>query len=206
MAISIEDINKLPPKYKILIGVALFALLGYFYFFYFLQPAMEKKTKLEESLGNLQRQIIARQGVVRQIAQHKKDIAALEENLKMALDKLPENKEIPGLLRSASEAGTSAGLEFLLFEPMKSAPKEFYAEIPVKISVKGGFHDIARFFDAVANLPRIVNVTNMKMGNAVKGEDDRNILTVDCYLKTYMFLEQKEEKTEKKQDAAKKKK
>lgn len=194
MAITIEDIKNIPPKYRLLLGIAGFALIGYFYFFYFLQPAIENKTKLEESLSNLETQIISRQRVVKQIEQHKIEIAKLKENLQMALAKLPEKKEIPGLLSSASEAGTTAGLEFLLFEPMTPAPMEFYAEIPVKISVRGGFHDIARFFDAVANLPRIVNVTNIKIGNANKGKDGRNVLTVDCFLKTYMFLEQAEEK------------
>lgn len=194
MAITVDDIKKMPPKYKLLLGLAAFALLGYFYFFYFLQPALEKKTALEEKFGNLERQIISRQRVVKQIEQHKKEIAKLEENLKTALAKLPEKKEIPHLLSSASEAGTEAGLEFLLFEPMKPAPKEFYAEIPVKISVKGGYHDIARFFDSVSRLPRIVNVTDIRIGNAKKGEDGRNVLKVDCFLKTYMFLEQVEEK------------
>jgi len=194
MAITVDDIKNMPPKYKLLLGIAGFVLIVYFYFFYFLQPALEKKTALEENLGNLERQIISRQRVVKQIEQHKKEIAKLEENLKVALDKLPEKKEIPHLLRSASEAGTEAGLEFLLFEPMKPAPREFYAEIPVKISVKGGYHDVTRFFDSVAHLPRIVNVTDLTIGKAVKVEDGRNILTVDCFLKTYMFLEQEEVK------------
>ncbi len=194
MAITVDDIKKMPPKYKLLLGFAALALLGYFYFFYFLQPALEKKIVLEENLGNLERRIISRQRVVKQIEQHKKEIAKLKEKLKMALAKLPEKKEIPHLLSTASEAGTAAGLDFLLFKPMSPAPREFYAEIPVKIIVKGGYHDIARFFDAVAHLPRIVNVTDIKIGNAAKGKDGRNILTADCFLKTYMFLEQEEVK------------
>lgn len=201
MAITAEDIKNLPPKYKLLLGIAAFALIGYFYFFYFLQPALEKKTDLEENLGNLERQIMAKQRVAKQIERHKKEIVTLKENLKMALAKLPEEKEIPGLLSSASKAGTAAGLDFLLFEPLNPAPREFYAEIPVKIIVKGSYHDIARFFDAVAHLPRIVNVTDIIIGNVVRGKNGDNILTANCFLKTYMFLEQAEEK---KNDATKK--
>jgi type IV pilus assembly protein PilO len=194
MAITVEDIKNMPPKYKVLLGIVGFALIGYFYFFYFLQPALEKKSNFEDKLDNLQTQIASRQRIVKQISEHKKELAKLRENLQMALAKLPEKKEIPRLLSSASEAGTKAGLEFLLFEPMNPVSKEFYAEIPVKISIKGGFHDIARFFDAVANLPRIVNVTDIKIGNAAKNEEGKNILKADCFLKTYMFIEQAEEK------------
>jgi len=201
MAISAEDIKNMPPKYKLLLVIAGFVLIGYFYFFYFLQPALEKKTDLEENLGNLERRIMSRQRVVRQIEQHKKEIAKLRENLQLALAKLPEEKEIPNLLNAASQAGTTAGLEFLLFEPLNPSPREFYAELPVKITVKGSYHDIARFFDAVAHLPRIVNVTDIIIGNVVRGKEGENILTANCFLKTYMFLEQAEEK---KDDTAKK--
>ncbi len=196
MAITAEDIKNMPPTYKLLLGIAGFILIGYFYFFYFLQPGLDKKTNLEDNLGNLERRIISRQRVVKQIETHKKEIAKLKANLQMALAKLPEKKEIPRLLSSASLAGTTAGLDFLLFEPMKPTPREFYAEMPVKIIVTGGYHDIARFFDSVAHLPRIVNVTNIKIRSTpkAKGEEGENSLTVDCFLKTYMFLEQAEEK------------
>jgi type IV pilus assembly protein PilO len=206
MAITAEDIKNMPPKYKLLLGVAGFVLIGYFYFFYFLQPALGKAVELKDNLGNLERQIVARQRVALQIEKHKKEIAQLKETLQMALSKLPEQKEIPGLLSAASKAGTSVGLEFILFEPMKPVPKEFYAEIPVRITVKGAFHNLAGFFDAVANLPRIITITDIKIGNAVKREDGENILTADCFLKTYMFLEQPDQKAEENQDEKAKKK
>ena len=197
MAIGLDDIKKLSTGKKLIIGLGLLLLLGYFYWFYLLQPAVEKKAKLDEDLENISRRIATSQRVVGQIEQHKKEIARLEKSLQTILAKLPEQKEIPRLLTSVSEAGRDAGLDFVLFKPMASVSKEFYAEIPVKIEVEGEYNNIAVFFDSVANLPRIVNITDVgiKRGGKSSGE---NILHADCSMKIYMFLEETNEKPDEK--------
>lgn len=193
MAITLDDIQKIPNKYKILIGLAIFLLLGYFYYFYFFQAALEKRITLGENLETLDRQIARRQLVAKQIEKHKQEIEHLKENLKMALAKLPERKEIPRLLTSVSEAGKKAGLEFVLFEPTPVISREFYAEIPVKIIVEGGYHDTTLFFDSVASMPRIANVTNITMKKSTLAKSEENILTTNCFIKIYMFQEKADE-------------
>jgi len=197
MAIGLDDIKKLSTGKKLIIGLGLLLLLGYFYWFYLLQPAFEKKAKLDEDLENISRRIATSQRVVGQIEQHKKEIARLEKSLQTILAKLPEQKEIPRLLTSVSEAGRDAGLDFVLFEPMASVSKEFYAEIPVKIAVEGEYNNIAVFFDSVANLPRIVNITDVGIKREGKGSGE-NILRADCSMKIYMFLEETNEKPDEK--------
>ena len=192
MAIGLDDIKRLSLGKKLIIGLGLFLLLGYFYWFYLFQPALDKKARLSEELGNLNTRIVESQQVVRQIEQYKKEVARLKEDFQIILAKLPEQKEIPHLLTSVSEAGRSAGLDFILFEPTAPVSKEFYAEIPVKISVEGKYNDVAVFFDSVANLPRIANIMDVeiKMGE--------NILKADCLIKIYMFLEETNEKPDEK--------
>ncbi|MEA3470811.1 MAG: type 4a pilus biogenesis protein PilO [Thermodesulfobacteriota bacterium] len=196
MAISLDDIQKIPNKYKILIGFAVFLLLGYLYFFFFFQPALDKRASLGENLETLEFQIARRQVIAKQIERHKQGIERLRENLKFALAKLPEQKEIPRLLTSVSEAGKKAGLEFILFEPTPVVSREFYAEIPVKIIIDGTFHDTALFFDSVASMPRIANITNINMKRSTKSDAEENILTTDCFIKIYMFLEMSNETEE----------
>ena len=197
MAIGLDDIKRLSLGKKLIIGLGLFLLLGYFYWFYLFQPALEKKTRLSEELGNLNTRIVASQQVIGQIEQYKKEVARLKKDLQIILAKLPDQKEIPHLLTSVSEAGRSAGLDFILFEPTAPVSKEFYAEIPVKITVEGKYNDIAVFFDSVANLPRIANIMDVeiKMGRESAGE---NILKADCLIKIYMFLEETNEEPDKK--------
>jgi type IV pilus assembly protein PilO len=71
--------------------------------------------------------------------------------------------------------------------------KEFYAELPVKISLTGVYHDTAIFFEKVAKLPRIVNVSDISMERR-EGTKDVNgpkgpILATSFLIKTYMFVE-----------------
>jgi len=199
MAIGLDDIKRLSPGKKLIIGLGLLLLLGYFYWFYLFQPAFEKRTRLSEELENLNRRIVASQQVVGQIEQYKKEVARLKEDLQIILAKLPDQKEIPHLLTSVSEAGRSAGLDFILFEPTAPVSQEFYAEIPVKITVEGKYNDIAVFFDSVANLPRIANIMDVeiKRGGKDAGED---ILRADCLIKIYMFLEETNEEPDKKKE------
>ena len=51
------------------------------------------------------------------------DVAVLKENYKIALQKLPDQREIPTLFHSVALAGKDAGIEFILFEPKAAVPK-----------------------------------------------------------------------------------
>ncbi|HEU19234.1 MAG TPA: pilus assembly protein PilO [Deltaproteobacteria bacterium] len=197
MALTVDDIKNLSPKYKALILIAIFIIIGALYYSLFFQAALAKRAVLRSELDNLQQQIAIKERVAQQIDKHRQELAELQKNLQLAMARLPEQKEIPGLLSSVSQAGIKLGLDFVLFEPMAPVSKDFYAEIPVKITVMGGYHDLARFFEKVAKLPRIVNIENIKI-NRGKGDEglrgEKVILTANCDIKTYMFLEPKDEK------------
>jgi type IV pilus assembly protein PilO len=99
---------------------------------------------------------------------------------------LPKDKEIPKLLTDISALGRSAGLEFLTFKPQADVPKDFYAEIPITINVRGPYHNIGFFFDQVSKLERIVSVSNVKMSTPKK-DGNEMLLNSDCVLVTYRF-------------------
>ncbi|MCK5011040.1 MAG: type 4a pilus biogenesis protein PilO [Deltaproteobacteria bacterium] len=107
-----------------------------------------------------------------------------------ALKQLPNKKEIDKLLQDVSYHAVESGLEVLLFKPQKQIKKNFYAEIPVDVRLSGTYHDQAIFFDKIANLQRIVNISDLLIDKA-KEVDGRNILQVSCKAKTYKFIEEK---------------
>ena len=99
---------------------------------------------------------------------------------------LPKDKEIPKLLKDISALGRSAGLDFLTFKPLADIPKDFYAEIPVTINVRGPITIWVTSIDQVSKLARIVSVTNVKMSSPKK-ESGEMLLNSDCQLVTYRF-------------------
>src|SRR3989338_11045492 len=98
-------------------------------------------------------------------------MAQLDGRLKEAVAQLPDRKEIPDLLSSISNKVKESGLDILIFRPRAENIQEFYAEIPVDIVVKGGFHSVATFFDEVGRLNRLVNIANIELRNPRANED-----------------------------------
>jgi type IV pilus assembly protein PilO len=83
------------------------------------------------------------------------------------------------------------GLDVLRFKPGKESPKDFYAAVPVSLTIVGNYHEIGQFFASVGNLSRIVNVNNLKMDKP-KMSRGKTLLTVDCLATTYRFLDESE--------------
>ncbi len=117
MAITLDDIKRMSPRSKAMVIFLIYLLLGYFYYFILLQSSLEKKGMLEIKLTQLDQEIRDKERIVSQKDQHVRELNALKEAFDLALTKLPDRKEIPGLLHSIAVAGKSVGMEFVLFEP-----------------------------------------------------------------------------------------
>jgi Tfp pilus assembly protein PilO len=59
-------------------------------------------------------------------------------------------------------------VEFMLFQPKPAVVKELYKEHPVTVRVRGGYHELGMFLSRLANLTRIVNVSDLKISAAEK--------------------------------------
>ncbi|ABQ26002.1 type IV pilus inner membrane component PilO [Geotalea uraniireducens] len=194
---QIEKILKLPTKQKVALLILVLALEGLGIFFGLYQPKMNELKGFQAKLEELQKKITEDKKVADNISKYKKEYDQLQNELKTALTELPNQKEIPSLLTSITSAGKSAGLDFLLFKPKPEESKDFYAAVPVDISVSGSFYNIADFFVSVANLPRIVNINNVNFAD-IKNVNGRTTLKVNCLATTFRFIDKKEIKDEKK--------
>jgi type IV pilus assembly protein PilO len=226
MAITFDDIKKWPPKRKAMALGLIYLLLGGAYYSLFMQSSMDQNVALETKLSELQEQVQEKERHASQKGKYVREVKALKESFKIALTKLPDQREIPGLLYSVAQAGKDSGVDFILFEPKQAEkrPREaeepgvkppaakaaaqkpgdkkhvdtpqddqFYEEIPVRVTVNGGFHSTLAFFEKVARLPRIVNIEDISMSESKDARRGRLIVT-NCVIKTYMFLEKMDEK------------
>ncbi len=115
----------------------------------------------------------------------------LDGMLKEAMAQLPDRRQIPDLLSNVSSRATAAGLEILLFRPRAETLREFYAEVPVDIVVRGGFQNLVTFFDEVGRLPRLININNIEIKNPKMSGDE---VTVEASALTtaFRFLDEAE--------------
>ncbi|NIP32816.1 type 4a pilus biogenesis protein PilO, partial [Candidatus Saccharibacteria bacterium] len=151
------------------------AIIAIFVFLLY-KPKLAKISNLKTQLKKLEQKLVVAKKNAADLKKFQKKMQEAEVQFKTAMRALPEKEEIPSLLTSISRSGQDVGLEFLLFEPKSEVRKEFYAEIPVAMQVKGGYHDLAVFFDKVARLSRIVNIKNIEMGR----DKDSTDLNTSC--------------------------
>jgi type IV pilus assembly protein PilO len=217
MAIDLEGLKKLSPKVKILITCLVCFLITYFFYMFFLSDALAKSISLDTKLAELEQQVAEKEKTAAQLGKYIQEVNNLKESFTVALQKLPNEREIAGLLSSVVLSGKGAGVEFLLFEPKppeKKAPEvkpgtpkppapkpadakappvpeKFYDDIPIKVQLTGGFHNTVSFFEQVALLPRIVNIEDITMGEAQEVKGRGRIVKTSCTVKTYMFVDKK---------------
>ena len=213
MDLNVDALKKLSLKIKVLIVFVICLLLGYFYYALFFQAMLAKQTALGTKLVELQQQVVEKEKVVAQLDRYIREINALKQSFTLALLKLPNAREIAGLLASVVLSGEEAGVNFLLFEPVPPAPKppaappkpadakaqpaqpavpeKFYDEIPIKVQLTGGFHNTVSFYAKIAQLSRIVNVEDIVMADAKDVKGKGWIVRTSCTVKTYMFVDRK---------------
>ena len=199
LAPAIEWIEARTKLQRILIyASAIILVVGGFAYFAYL-PKHKEIGKLEDKYKELAQKLDKAKKNAKQLNYYRTQMKAAEAQFNIVMKALPEKKEIPTLLDGISQAARDAGLEITKFQPNAEKPKEFYAEVPLSINVVGSYHNVAMFFDRIANLPRIVTIEMMKMNPQKEGVD----LSTATTAVTYKFIEPKPKK---KNNSKKKKK
>lgn len=180
----IEKVEKIKMSYRIFILVGTFVVLGAVFVFLVYLPKSEKISQTEKEISKLQTQINKAKMTVRDLAKLEKEEAQIDAQFKEALKLLPNEREIPSLLRNVTELGNQSNLKFVLFKPVNERPRDFFIEIPVSVQVSGKYHDVALFFDRVGRMKRIVNILDVTM---VPQRPLSTILKTTCEAVTFRF-------------------
>lgn len=184
---TLERFAKLPKAYRLAVVPAAVLVLGAVYYFLLFEPTRTQLDRLEAQRHQLTRKLNEARSAAANVEPFERELRRLEEQLTAALRRLPNSKELPVLLVDISTLGKDAGLEVTEFTPQTEKQLGFYAEVPIQLEFSGRYHDIARFFDRVSKLPRIVNVGNLQM--STKAAASETILSVTGTATTFRFIE-----------------
>jgi type IV pilus assembly protein PilO len=206
MALTMDSILKLPTPKKVLILVVILCAIAGLYLYFFFTPGQDELNVVQRELSKLESELSNSKAIARDLQKFKEQVEKLNEELKNALTQLPNEKEIPEILKTISSLGKESNLEFTLFRPKPEEAQQFYAKVPIELVALGNYHNIGIFFDKVSKLPRIINVVDFNMTRAkdikdMKGRNEPEImLKTSCMINTYRFIEKKseEKKSEKK--------
>ncbi len=184
----LDKIAKAPPLLKFGGVAGALVLISVLNFFLLIQPIESELESITAQQRAADLQYAEKKEIAQNLNERRREMDVLEQRLAEALTELPERSDIDELLAQLNDIGRKSGLEISTVEPGGESPEQFFARIPVRMSVQGNYHEIAMFLQEIANMRRIVNVTNIKLGTpAVKS--DKVILKADFLATTFRFLE-----------------
>lgn len=189
-----SKVARLNKNHKISIWVAALLLPTALFYFLFYSPKSEEIAKLEKAKAALVQEIEVAKTKAKAKEEQQALLAETAKKFKAASELLPDQKEIPSLLTNISGQGTNSGLDVLSFKPLPEVRKDFYAEIPVELTVTGPYHNVGVFLDKVSKLPRLVAVSEVNMGTPKMSEGEM-LLNTKLNLITYRFLESSDGKS-----------
>ncbi len=188
--LDLNNTGSWPPVIKFLAAVLVFAAVagaGWYFSWQDQQQQLERVTAQERQLRS---EFETKQERAANLGAYEEMLEDMERSLEARLRELPSRVEVPPLLVDISQAGLGAGLEFELFRPGSSVRRDFYAEMPIEIRVRGSFHEFGRFVSDVANLPRIVTLHDVSIS---RGSDDNGELSMSATARTYWYLDDEDE-------------
>ena len=162
-------------------------VLGYVFVWDEQRPELQRREDTEQSL---RQEFKTKHAKAVNLEVYKQQLKDIERSFGALLRQLPGKTEVPNLLVDISQTGLSAGLEEKLFQPQPEQKKDFYAELPIKISLTGSYHQFGEFVSGIAALPRIVTLHDIEIKSASKDAYDQ--LTLDLTAKTYRYLDEDE--------------
>lgn len=187
--LDVNDVGRWPLLFRAAVIVIVFVVvLGTGIWFAIIQDKAPQLQRAQEDEATLRVTFENKQRKAANYDAYKEQLAQIEQSFGTMLRQLPGETEIPSLIVDISQTGLAAGLQERLFQPQGEAPKDFYAEKPIKIRLSGGYHEIANFVSGIAALPRIVTLHDINITSEDPDKFDQ--LSIEVTAKTYRYLDE----------------
>lgn len=183
--LDLNNLGSWPAAVKVIACILLMAVvlaLGYNFHLKELQERLDGDRMQEQTLKE---QFSSKAFQAANLEAYKVQMKEMEESFGALLRQLPSDTEVPGLLEDITRTGLGSGLEFEEIKLLPEVTQQFYIELPIQISVVGGYHDLATFVSGVASLPRIVTLHDFDIKPA--SPDSTSKLRMSILAKTYRY-------------------
>ena len=140
-----------------LVAILLMVVLiqGFGYWFY-LKPEEARLNTLIQEEQTLKVALRIKANKVAALPQLQSQLDELTTRYELLLQQLPAQKELATMLASVNELGIDNKLTFTRIDWGNKESEHFLYRLPLNIELTGDFHDIGRFSQAIATLPRII--------------------------------------------------
>lgn len=190
--LDVNDVGRWPIVFRAaVISIVFVVVVGLGIYWFIIEDKAPQLKRDQETEETLRVTFENKQKKAANYDAYKSQLSQMEQSFGTMLRQLPGETEIPSLIVDVSQTGLAAGLQEKLFQPQSEIRKDFYAEKPIKITLSGGYHEIAKFVSGVASLPRIVTLHDINISPDASDSFDQ--LTLAVTAKTYRYLEEEAE-------------
>jgi type IV pilus assembly protein PilO len=185
--LQLGSLGKYPVLAKSLVGVLMATLVAVLYYVIWygdvaadIDRLKKQETSLKSDLAKVQQSEF----------EYHKDLAELTERQQKQreLNKiLPETTEYPAFLSAVQGVANVAGVQLQGWSPQEEVVQKFFARVPMKLTIEGKYHQIAKFFYGVGQLDRIINIENISLTQP-KAKSEEVMLKVDCLATAFHTL------------------
>jgi type IV pilus assembly protein PilO len=185
------SLNKMPWYGQILLFV-LVSAGGVYAFHYFYADGVKVELAAQQTqLDQVRARITRGNAIAAQLPKFQADLIKLEQHLAGLKQVLPEQRDVGDMLRRIQTLAAGSSLNVRYFKPQPVANKELHAEWPMQLEFDGNYHDLGMFFDKVAKVPRIINISgiNIKAKEAKAAVETNTTVTAQVTATTFVLLD-----------------
>ena len=174
-----SSLDRLSPIAKVGVGALFVFAVGILYFVVF---HGDLETAIEQAHNNEHNLVAQLQQAETSKAEYQQSLDEKTRREQLALEQkkvLPDDPETPAFLAALQGVATLSGVNLTSWSPTEEVTEEFYAKVPMKLTLIGKFHQVAKFFHGVGQLDRIINVEDIRIKNP-KVTGDEVQVEVEC--------------------------
>ncbi len=174
---------------SLLCGVIGAGALGVFFLTHVLPfsfPAQrDRLTALKADYDRKSTDLARARATVSDLPRFEAEYDRLHERWIKAAELLPTDRQVPVLLRRITLAAQQTGVQFVMFRPNDTKVQDHYTELPLQLSVTGGYHQVGSFVAELSNMRRIITVSNLQLKANPKAETDGSSVAVEFTASAY---------------------
>jgi type IV pilus assembly protein PilO len=117
----------------------------------------EKKVAEQEALAQKS------EAALKEVEQVRTTVGALSEQFKTVSQALPSEVQMADIIRTVDFVSRKSGVSITNKEPKPVVNRDYYEEIPLKITLEGTYAEVTTFLFYLASTERIMKVNNFVM-------------------------------------------
>lgn len=176
--ISKEDLQ------KIIAAVMVGGLFIYVYLAYFWLPYSKKISENQKKIVEMNKKIADAKKAKEEYKNLEKKLEELKILKAESEKKLPKEKKVPDLIQTLKKISDKYSVKIISITPANTSKEQYFTKANYSVSVKGSYHNIGKFFTAIALEERIFGIENVTISQS--GAEDSSC-NVNFTLATYQF-------------------